>query len=118
MLVRKVRITNPIENGSSITSRKRALEFVQAKRAVFVGNDSIRFIESDPRNQAATRRAAVGYNEVNRTMTRDELANLPMARPAKALREANSMRSRVYGRRIAGRSGPVRVVTIGDFGAR
>ena len=68
-IVKKVRITNPVENGSNFTSRKRALQFVEAKRAVFAGDNAIRFIDADPRNQAAQRRAAAEYNAVNRTMT-------------------------------------------------
>jgi hypothetical protein len=109
--VRKVRITNPIENGSNFTSRKRALQFAAAKRAVFVGDNSIRFIESDPRNKAVRSRAAAEYNAVNRTMNRKEIANIPLARPGKALREAMTKRSGVRLRRhVVGRSGPVRAI--------
>lgn len=109
--MKKVRISNPIENGSNFTSRKRALEFVEAKRAVFVGDNAIRFIENDPRNQAARRRAAAEYNAVNRTMSRQEIANIPFVRPGKALTEAMTNRSQVSVRRhVAGRSGPVRII--------
>jgi hypothetical protein len=108
--MKKVRITNPIDNGSNLTSRKRALQFVEAKRAVFVGDNSIRFIENDPRNQAAHRRAAAEYNAVDRTMTRQELANIPLVRPGKALREASTNRTQAARRHVAGRSGPVQVI--------
>jgi hypothetical protein len=109
--VKKVLITNPIENGSNFTSRKRALQFVEAGRAVFVGDNSIRFIETDPRNQAAQRRAAVEYNAVNRVMNKKEIANIPLVRPGKAVREYLTKRSRVpVLRHVAGRSGPVRVI--------
>ena len=57
---RKIRITNPVENGSPFTSRKRALQYVQAGRAIFVSANQIRFLEADPRNQAAAARAASG----------------------------------------------------------
>lgn len=109
-IVKKVKITNPIENGSNFTSRKRALQFVEAKRAVFAGDNAIRFIETDPRNQAARRRAAVEYNAVDRTMTRKELANIPLVRPGKALREASTNRTQAARRHVAGRSGPVQVI--------
>ena len=110
-VMKKVRITNPIENGSNLTSRKRALQFVEAKRAVFVDDNSIRFFETDPRNQAAHSRAAAEYNAVNRTMSRKEIANIPLARPGKALMEALTTRSGGPVRRhVAGRSGPVRVI--------
>jgi hypothetical protein len=108
--VKKVRITNPIENGSNFTSRKRALQFVEAKRAVFVGDNSLRFIESDPRNQAARSRAAAEYNAINRAMSREEIANIPIARPGKALKEAMTKRSGIPVRRHVGRSGPARVI--------
>jgi hypothetical protein len=107
--VKKVRIINPIENGSNLTSRKRALQYVDAKRAVFVDDNSIRFIESDPRNQAANSRAAAEYNALNRTMSREEIVNIPLVRPGKALKELLTNRSLVPARRhVAGRSGPVR----------
>ena len=106
-VVKKVRITNPIENGSNFTSRKRALQFVEAGRAVFVGDSSIRFSEADPRNQAAQRRAAADYNAVSRVMNKREIANIPLIRPGKALREALTERSRVpILRHVAGRTGP------------
>jgi hypothetical protein len=106
---KKVRITNPIENGSNFTSHKRALHFVEAKRAIFLGDNAIRFIDNDPRNQAAQTRAAAEYNAVNRTMSRKEIANIQLVRPGKALTEVLTKRSPVSVRRhVAGRNGPVR----------
>jgi hypothetical protein len=81
---KKVKILNPIENGSSITSRKRALQLVDAKRAEFVGGNYIRFLNDDPRNQAAEQRAAEGY-VLKGGLTEVQIANIPLARPAKAL---------------------------------
>ena len=107
----KVKITNPIENGSSLTSRKRAQQFVDARRAVFVDANSIRFVDNDPRNQAANQRAAAEYNAVNRMMTKKEIASIPFVRPGKALVEVLTKRSRVSVLpRFRGRSGPVRII--------
>jgi hypothetical protein len=112
-VLKKVKIVNPIENGSDITSRKRAVQFVHAGRAVFVGagDNFIRFNDADPRNQAAEGRAASGYQGVDRMMSKTEITNIPLARPAKALMEALIDRSKVPVRRsMKGRSGPVKVV--------
>lgn len=109
-VAKRVRIINPVENGSNITSRKRALQFVQSGRAVFVGSNLLRFIEADPRNQAAVRRAARGYEEVDRMMSKTEIANIPLARPATAFKELMTDRSGSRGRHAPfGRSGPVHV---------
>jgi hypothetical protein len=106
---KKVKILNPIENGSNITSRKRALELVRSNRAIFVDGDSqLRLIEGDPRNQAAALRAAEGY-VLNGELTEAEIKHIPLERPAKALREANTDRSR-SGRFPRGRSGRVRII--------
>jgi hypothetical protein len=110
-VAKKVSIINPVENGSNITSRKRALQFVQSGRAVFVGSNLLRFLEADPRNQAAVRRAAHGYESVRRMMNKTEIANIPMARPATAFKEVMTDRSGSRGRHApSGRSGPVHVV--------
>ena len=106
---KKVKILNPIENGSSITSRKRALQLVEAKRAEFVGGNCIRFLKDDPRNKAAERRASEGY-VLKGELTKAEIANIPLAMPAKAVREASTDRSR-GGRHARGRSGRVRIIT-------
>ena len=91
---KKVKIINPIENGSAITSRKRAVQFVQAGRAVFLGDKFIRFVETDTRNQAAKGRAASGYQAVDRMMSKAEMANIPFARPGLAFSESLTDRSR------------------------
>jgi len=107
----KVKIVNPIENASHITSRKRALQFVKAGRAVFVGSNLLRFVEADPRNQTAVRRAAHAYASVDRIMTKAEIAKIPLARPATALREAMTDRSKSRVRRTpVGRSKSPRVL--------
>ena len=95
---KKVKIINPIENGSAITSRNRAVQFVQAGRAVFLGHNFIRFVETDPRNQAAKKRAASGYQAVDRLMSRAEMANIPFARPGLAFAEFLTARSQGYAR--------------------
>jgi hypothetical protein len=105
---KKVKIVNPIENGSNITSRKRAAQLVETKRAVFVDDSSIRLVRDDPRNQAAAQRAAKGY-VLNEQLTNAKIARLPIAMPAKAVREAHTDRSR-GGRFPRGRSGRVRII--------
>ena len=110
---KKVKIVNPVENGAAVTSRKRALQFVQSGRAVFVGQNQLRFIETDPRNRAAAERATRGYAAVDRKMTETELRNIPLVRPARALREMMTDRARAKGGRPpAGRTGPGRVLTL------
>ena len=84
----KVKIINPTENGSLFTSRKRALQFVKIGRAIFVAENQIRFVETDPRNQAAAARAAMGYVQIERMLTKRELQNIPFVNPAKAYRRA------------------------------
>src|SRR5260370_36579582 len=98
-LAKNVKIINPIENGSAITSRKRAVQFVQAGRAVFLGDKFIRFVETDTRNQAAKGRAASGYQAVDRMMSKAEMANIPLVRPSLAFRESLTKRSKGYVRR-------------------
>ena len=82
----KIKIVNPIENGSRFTSRKRALQFVQAGRAIFVAETQIRFLENEPRNRAAATRAATLYVLNNRMLTKKELRNIPVINPSKAYR--------------------------------
>jgi hypothetical protein len=105
---KKVKILNPIENGSSITSRKRACALVDMKRAEFVGSNFIRFLNDDPRNKAAAERAARGY-VLKSEVTKVEIAHIPLVSPAKAIREAATNRSR-GGRHARGRSGRVHII--------
>jgi hypothetical protein len=110
-VTKKVMIINPVENGSNMTSRKRALQFVAEGRAVFVGSKLLRFIETDPRNRAAAQRAALGYGAVDRVMTKTEIANIPLVRPATAIREAITDRSTSKRRHAqGGRTGPVHIL--------
>ena len=99
----KIKIINPIENGSPFTSRKRGLHFVQAGRAIFVAENQIRFIETDPRNQAAVARAASGYVLSERLLTERELKSIPFVNPSKAYRQA--MRISSGNERQKGRKG-------------
>jgi hypothetical protein len=106
-LSKKIRIVNPIENGSSLTSRARALQYVRAGRAVFVGQNSVRFLDTHPGNQSAREQAAAGYQSIDRGMTVSELAHIPIIRPTSLMVD----RTRVPVRRsLAGRNGPVRFV--------
>lgn len=82
----KVKIVNPVENGSQFTSRKRALQYVRTGRASFVGRDQIRFLETDQRNKAAATRAAIGYVLSKRMLTKRELQGIPFVHASKAYR--------------------------------
>ena len=64
---------------------------------------------TDPRNKAAAQRAAEGY-VLKGELTKVEIAHIPLAMPAKAVREASTDRSR-GGRHARGRSGRVRIIT-------
>lgn len=84
----KIRILNPTQHGSCWTGRNRAERYVRTGRAVFVGRTAIRFVESDPRNIAATKKAAdaaAGYDDIRRILTVEELAHIPLVNPHKAL---------------------------------
>ena len=84
----KIRILNPTRHGACWTGRNRAERYVCTGRAVFVGLDAIRFIESDSRNIAAAKKAAdaaAGYDDIRRTLTVEELAHIPIMNPHKAL---------------------------------
>jgi hypothetical protein len=72
------------------------------------GDNQLRLIEGDPRNQAAAQRAAGGY-VLNEELTADKIAHIPIEMPAKALREAHTDRSK-GGRFPRGRSSRVRII--------
>jgi hypothetical protein len=101
-----VRVVNAVWNGSGFIKRKKADRFVKEGRAVFVGTDQLRLIESDPRNLAAAAKAAAGYVAIRRTMTLQELKHLPVMRP----RIAYTDRSIHAARQVAGRKGATRIV--------
>jgi hypothetical protein len=82
----KVRIENPIEGGCFILKRRGAQRHVDAGRAKWTSETSIRFIEDDHRCIAARKRAAEieaarGYDGTDRMMTMGEIRNLPCVRP-------------------------------------
>jgi hypothetical protein len=58
----KIRIENPLPGSSPWTSRNRAACYVRDRRAVYVGEDAIRFVVCDPRNEAAARNAAGSFD--------------------------------------------------------
>ena len=101
-----VKVVNPAWNGSGYIRRKTANFYVAEGRAVFVGEDQLRLIESHPKNRAASWRAAAGYERVDRMMTLEELAHLPVVRPGLLIR----VRSTLVRRSSSGRSGPVRLL--------
>jgi len=102
-----VRVVNPVWNGSGYIKRKKAEHYVRTGRGCFVALDQLRLNESHPDNIAAASRAAAGYEGVDRLMTVDELAHLPMARPQVAYTSPKGDGRRRY----AGRSGTVRLLT-------
>jgi len=118
-LRKKVRILNPIENGNgaNITSRKKANEYVSQGRAVFAGRDFIRFIESDARNQTTMAVAAACYaRATERTCSKIEVASVPFVRPAFALQQILTDRTKVRVRRSpAGISGRVNTLVSGGI---
>jgi len=99
-----VRVVNSPWNGSGFIKRKKADRYVKDGRAVFVGTDQLRLIESHQKNLAAATRAGAGYEAIERTMTLEELKHLPVMRP----RIAYTDRSIPATRHISGRNGPVR----------
>jgi hypothetical protein len=102
----RVKVVNPVWNGSGYIERKTANFYVAEGRAVFVGDDQLRLIASHPKNKAASWRAATGYERIQRTMTRAELRHLPVVLPEKLLTD----RSTPARRGFVGRSGPVRLL--------
>lgn len=101
-----VKVVNPAWNGSGYIKRKTANFYVAEGRAIFVGEDQLRLIESHPKNRAASWRAAAGYERVHRMMTLEELAHLPVVRPELLITD----RSTPARRSSSGRNGPVRVL--------
>ena len=102
----RVKVVNPVWNGSGYIKRKTANFYLAEGRAEFVGEDQLRLIESHPKNKGASWRAATGYERVDRMMTRAELAHIPLVRPEILLTD----RSTPTRRSFSGRSGPVRVL--------
>lgn len=88
-----VKVVNPVWNGSGFIKRKAAAFYIAEGRAELVGTiagrdgnpqDLIRLIPSHPKNQAAARRSAQGYEAVRRMMTTAEMTHLPLVRPRKS----------------------------------
>jgi hypothetical protein len=102
-----VRVVNSAWNGSGYIKRKKADRYVKEGRAVFVETDQLRLIESEPRNIAAAAKAAAGYEDIERTMTLDELKHLPVMRPHIAYTDWSVQAAR----HVSGRRGPVRIVS-------
>ncbi len=102
----RVKVVNPIWNGSGTIRRKKAEHYVLHGRAEWVGSEQVRMLMSHPANRAAAAEAAAAYESVKRTMSREELAHLPLAN----VEIAYTDRSVAATRHVAGRSGPVRVI--------
>lgn len=104
-----VRIVNPVENRSPVVKRKEAAHYVSTGRGVWVGSDQLRLVLSHPSNQAKSAAEAEHYDRAVQVLVRSalELKHIPVVCPRIALTD-RSVRS---GRHVAGRSGPVRIIS-------
>jgi hypothetical protein len=102
----QVKVVNAIWNGSGTIRRKKAEHYVLHGRAEWLGSEQVRMLMSHPANRAAAAEAAAAYESIQRTMSREELAHLPVAN----VQIAYTDRSVAATRHVAGRSGPVRVI--------
>jgi hypothetical protein len=100
----RVKVVNSIWNGPGTIRRKKAEHYVSVGRAEWVAPDQVRMVTSHPENRAAAARAKEGYVSITRTMSLEEIARLPMARP----RVAYMNRSLPTNGLDEGRGGPVR----------
>jgi len=91
-------VLNPVAGGSAATSMNRARRFVKAGRARFVDNNAIEFLDV-PLNRGvalnaeeALHRRIVGVNidAISRTMTRREMAGLPIVGAERMIRRETS----------------------------
>lgn len=90
-----VKVVNAPWNGQGFIKRKVAEFYVKEGRAEIVGSvktidgrrqDLVRMSEFHPKNQAAARRAALGYERVDRQMTRAEMKHVPIIEPRRSRR--------------------------------
>jgi hypothetical protein len=113
-----VQIVSPIPRDNRLVKRRLANVWVTNGRAVWCeGRSAIRLVDSHEENIAARiaamavlAREAAGYDAVNwagKILSSAELRNIGIACPAKAIREALTVRTAVS-RHFTGRSGPVR----------
>jgi hypothetical protein len=99
----QVRIENPVVGGQESTSLERACRFVRKGRAIFTGEQSIRFVDGEM--QQAIRRQAemklhaaltgAGYDRVGRIMGAAELRHVPVIHPEKLLHGRQNMARRM-----------------------
>jgi hypothetical protein len=84
-----VKVINAVWNGNGFIKRKLADRYVTEGRGAFVDDDhnQIRLNLSHPKNRAAAARAAEGYT-LDRTLSEEEVAHVPVVRPGVALRDA------------------------------
>jgi hypothetical protein len=92
---RTVRILNPMPGGSKFTNRQAAKRHVARGRAIWLGEDRTTIemvVNSGYTKQAnaiislAERIKRAGYDGVNREMSIEEMANIPIVAPYKLLR--------------------------------
>jgi hypothetical protein len=80
---------NPV--GKPFTNRNRASRFVKSGRARWVDANTIEFVRTDRRHVAVAasqrRVSEIGYDQVKRTLSLEEMANIPIIAPWKLLIE-------------------------------
>jgi hypothetical protein len=100
----RVKIENPVYAGNDSTSLKRAQRFVRSGRAVFTGPSTIRFLDSSQQQRIRLQADAAhhakltgtGYDSVDRLLTQQEAAHLPIIRASRMMREETSSRDWSY----------------------
>jgi hypothetical protein len=86
-----VKIENPLPGGARYTNLHAAHRHVARGRAVWVGLRALRFLGGAGRQraeavtQAQIDRTAQGYDRVNRVMSIEELAGIPVVCPRRLL---------------------------------
>jgi hypothetical protein len=75
----QVLIVNPLPGQSNFTSIRRAQRYAIKGRAVFVGDSAIKFIDDEHRAAwASSLVTKAGYDGVERSLTLNEVAHLPV----------------------------------------
>ena len=98
-----VKVVNPVWNGHGYIKRKLANRYAAEGRGTFVDDEQnqLRLDLSHPKNRAAAAKAADGYR-LDRMLSKDEIAHVPVVRAGIALRDALTKRSDVPVRRRMG----------------
>ena len=86
----KIKIDNPIQGGARVTSERSAQHYVDQGRAKWTTPKSICFAPTDHRHIIAqvsiTKATILGYDRVDRMLTRREMRSIPIVQLDRALR--------------------------------